>query len=154
MLRHYWKLNKPSKLIPKFHLSPSLLEEPLKYWFKQCARSSIYICLSAISFASSLGHWSYYMRSHWWPPIYLQTWIYLKPLFFPLGKFNLSHDFTYIHSSIIVLYIFCKLKSLAIAFVVISILNLSNAFGHFNVCLMLNIILIKYIYKRRISQID
>lgn len=154
MLRHYWKLNRPSKLIPKFHLSPSLLEEALKYWFKQCARSSISICLSAISFTSSLGHWNYYMRSHWWPPIHLQTWMYLKPLFFPLGNFILSHDFTYIHSSIIVLYIFCKLKSLAIAFVVISILNLSNAFGHFNVCLMLNIILIKYIYKRRISQID
>lgn len=46
MLRHYWKMNKlHQNSFPNFHLSLSLLKNVLKYQFKQCARSSIYICL-------------------------------------------------------------------------------------------------------------
>lgn len=115
MLKYNWKVNKPSKLIPQIP-SFSFSKRVLKYLFKQRSRSSVYIILSAISFVSSLSHWNCYMRSHWWSPIYLQNLIYLKPLYFLLGNFNPSRDFKYTCSSIIV-YVFCKLKSLAIAFV-------------------------------------
>lgn len=115
-------------LLNIFHVFPFLLNEVSKCWFKQCARSSVYAfgdLLHSLSGPLKLLCKKLLMTSD------LIEDLDMSEVCFPLGNFNPRHDFTCIYSSIIFLCITSKLESLAMAFVVISFLNLSKAFGHF-----------------------